>query len=282
MSKAVVFLKMIKFEHSIFALPFAYVGAMIASQGFPSGAQVFWITVAMVSARTLAMSLNRLIDRAIDAKNPRTAGRALVTGQLLPKDVVIFALVSLIVFYLAAYNLTPLCRYLAPLFVIPFVVYPYTKRFTWACHLVLGVSLGLAPIGAWIAVTNSISIIPIILGVSVAFWVAGFDIIYACQDFEVDLEQRLHSLPAKIGIGPALKVVAAFHVISVALLLVAGRMANLSIIHYLGIFVVSILLFYEDSLVKPDDLSKLNTAFFTLNGAISVVVFIFVALNYAL
>lgn len=282
LNKLAVFFKMIKFEHSIFALPFAYMGAMVAANGFPSSSQILWITLAMVSARTFAMCLNRLIDKGIDAKNPRTRDRALVTGHLSVRDVSLFAALSLLLFILAAFNLAPLARLLAPLFVIPFVIYPYAKRFTWASHLVLGLCLGLAPVGAWIAVVNSVSITPVILGLAVTFWVAGFDIIYACQDIEVDREQGLHSIPARFGVGISLKFVAAFHIISVALFLLAARLAGLGRTYYAGIFIAASLLFFEDRLVSPGDLSKINTAFFSLNGMISVVVFIFTVLNYAI
>ncbi|MDO8885911.1 UbiA-like polyprenyltransferase [Candidatus Oleimmundimicrobium sp.] len=280
MNKIAIIFKMIKFEHSIFALPFAYMGAILAAEGLPTFWQVFWITVAMVGARSLAMSLNRLIDKEIDKKNPRTKNRALPKKLLSEKDVLIFSLISLVVFLLAVYSLAPLCRWLWPFIVLPFVVYPYTKRFTWYCHLFLGMCLGLAPIGAWIAIKNSVSLVSILLGVAVCLWVAGFDIIYACQDIQIDKEQNLYSIPAKFGIEKALRTAGIFHLFSVGIFLLVGILANLGLIYFFGLGVVSFLLLYENRLVSPDDLSKLNAAFFTMNGVISTVMFVFTFLDF--
>jgi len=280
LNKTVTIFRMIKFEHSVFALPFAYMGAMLAAGGLPTFWQVFWITVAMVGARSLAMGLNRLIDRKIDTRNPRTKNRALPKKLLSEKDVVVFNLISLAVFLIAVYNLAPLCRWLWPFIVLPFVVYPYTKRFTWFCHLFLGMCLGLAPIGAWIAVTNSISFVPILLGLAVCFWVAGFDIFYACQDVEIDRKQKLYSIPTIFGIKKALIITAIFHTLSVGIFFAVGVLSRLGLIYFVGLAIVASLLLHENRLISPNDLSKLNTAFFVMNGVISVVMFLFTMLDF--
>lgn len=280
LNKLLIIFEMIKFEHSIFALPFAYMGALLAAYGFPTLWQMFWITVAMVGARSLAMCLNRLIDKEIDARNPRTASRALPKRLLSEKEVIFFNFVSLFFFLLAVYNLAPLCRWLWPFFVLPFVIYPYTKRFTWACHFVLGFCLGLAPVGAWIAITNGATFVPFVLGLAVCFWVAGFDIIYACQDVEIDRKERLYSIPTCFGITFALRLAGILHTLSVLLLIVLGLLMKLGLVYFLGVLVVAALLFYENRLVSPDDLSGLNAAFFTMNGIISTVMFLFTLFDF--
>lgn len=280
LNKLLIILEMIKFEHSIFALPFAYMGALLAAYGFPTLWQMFWITVAMVGARSLAMCLNRLIDKEIDARNPRTASRALPKRLLSEKEVIFFNFVSLFFFLLAVYNLAPLCRWLWPLFVLPFVIYPYTKRFTWACHFVLGFCLGLAPVGAWIAITNGATFVPFVLGLAVCFWVAGFDIIYACQDIEVDKKEGLYSIPVNFGVAAALRITSVLHVLSVLFLFGLGAMLKLGSLYFVGVAVAGALLFYENRLVSPHDLSKIDAAFFTMNGIISTVVFLFTLFNF--
>jgi 4-hydroxybenzoate polyprenyltransferase len=277
MGKLRIYLEMIKFQHSIFALPFAYLGAFLAQMRVPSFITIFWITLAMVGARTFAMSLNRLIDIEIDSHNPRTAERALAKRLLSPFNVVLFSLFSLCLFLLAVYNLAPLCRYLWPVVVIPFVVYPYTKRFTCLSHFVLGLCLGMAPIGAWIAVTNTISLEPFLIGGAVLLWVAGFDIIYAIMDIDFDRQKGLFSVPAKFGVKKSLTLTKLLHVASIAILIWLGIRLSLGLFYFAGIVVTAILLIYENSLIKPDDLSRLNLAFFTMNGVISIVLFSFVA-----
>lgn len=274
-NKARIYLEMIKFEHSIFALPFAYMGAILAHLKSPAWPDLFWITVAMVGARTLAMSLNRLIDKEIDASNPRTKNRALPQKLLSEKDVILFSLLALGILVFAAYQLAPLTRLLWPLVVIPFVVYPYTKRFTWTSHFLLGACLGLAPIGAWIAVTNSLALVPILIGLAVTLWVAGFDIIYACQDVEIDRSQKLSSIPARFRIKTALSITKILHLFSIALFIYIGYLSHLGIIYYAGLALVAGLLAYENYLVRSDDLSKLDMAFFNMNGIISVTLFAF-------
>ncbi|MFZ5908336.1 MAG: UbiA-like polyprenyltransferase [Nitrospirota bacterium] len=272
-----IYLEMIKFQHSIFALPFAYLGAFLAEMKVPGLNTLLWITLAMVGARSFAMAANRIIDAELDRKNPRTAERALPKRLLSFSNVMIFALVSLGFFLLAVFNLAPICRYVWPLVVIPFVIYPYTKRFTWLSHFVLGICLGLAPVGAWVAVTNSLSTEPLIIGAAVLLWVAGFDIFYAMQDMDFDLREKLYSIPARFGIHASLLLTRFFHLASIALFLWAGIRLNLGFFYFAGVFIAGILLAYENSLVKPDDLSRLNMAFFTMNGIISVVVFFFAA-----
>lgn len=277
--KVRIYLEMIKFEHSIFALPFAYMGAILAHLKLPPWPDLFWITVAMVGARSLAMSLNRLIDKEIDARNPRTKNRALPQRVLSEKDVILFSLLALGIFILAVYQLASLTRLLWPLVVIPFVVYPYTKRFAWTSHFLLGACLGLAPIGAWIAITNSLALIPILIGLAVTLWVAGFDIIYACQDVKIDRREKLSSIPACFSIKTALYTTKILHLLSITLFIFIGYLSHLGIIYYAGVALVAGLLAYENYLVKPDDLSRLNVAFFNMNGIISVTLFAFTFLD---
>ena len=279
MNKIKIYLEMIKFEHSIFALPFAYLGAFLAENKVPDFMTIFWITIAMVGARSFAMALNRLIDIDIDRRNPRTSNRALPKGLLSIQNVIIFSLISLTIFLITVYQLAPVCRYLWPLVVIPFVIYPYTKRFTWLSHFVLGLCLGLAPIGAWVAITNKISLEPIIIGAAVLCWVSGFDIFYALQDIDFDRKNKLYSIPVKFGISNSLVLTKILHISSVIFLIWAGLRLNLGIFYFIGIAISGILLAYENLIIKHDDLSKLNMAFFTMNGVISVIMFSFVLIE---
>jgi 4-hydroxybenzoate polyprenyltransferase len=272
-----VTLEMIKWEHSVFALPFALCGAMLAAGGLPTLHQVVWIIVAMVAARSAAMAFNRLADASIDAANPRTSARALPTGQLTPAFVATFVVVSSVVFIAAAAELNRLALGLSPVALAVLLLYSYTKRFTRWSHLVLGFALGIAPSAAWIAVRGSLDPRILLLTAAVTFWVAGFDVLYACQDFDFDRSSGLQSIPRYLGISRALWVARAFHVIMLLLLaavLVTFGMGKLAIA---GVAVVAVLLAYEHSLVSAGDLRKLNAAFFTMNGVISVVFFIFVA-----
>ena len=281
MGKLKVILEMIKFEHTIFALPFAYMGMMLAANGLPRIAEIFWITVAMVGARSFAMAINRYIDREIDARNPRTEDRAIPAGKLNNNYVLIFSAISLIVFFIATYQLAPLARLVWPAVVFPFLIYSYTKRFTWLSHVVLGVSLGLAPIAAWIAITNGLSWPVVALGAAVTLWVAGFDIIYACQDIDFDRKDKLFSIPAVFGVKKALLVTRTFHVLTVGLLFTVGVAFNLGVVYYIGVAITALLLAYENRMVKADDLSKVNMAFFTINGFISLQIFAFTGLDFA-
>lgn len=272
-----VTLEMIKWEHSIFALPFALCGAMLAAGGWPTAHQVAWIIVAMVAARSAAMAFNRLADASIDAANPRTSTRALPAGQLTPAFVATFVVISSAVFIAAAAELNRLALWLSPLALAVLLLYSYTKRFTRWSHLVLGFALGIAPSAAWIAVRGSLDPRILLLTAAVTFWVAGFDVLYACQDLDFDRSSGLHSIPRYLGISRALWVARAFHLIMLLLLaalLAAFGMGKLAIA---GVAVVAVLLAYEHSLVSAGDLRKLNAAFFTMNGVISVVFFVFVA-----
>jgi 4-hydroxybenzoate polyprenyltransferase len=273
-----VLLEMVKWEHTVFALPFAYAGMLAAPVPF-SMSNFIWVTVAMIGARTAAMTLNRIIDAGIDARNPRTADRAIPRGLIGVKEAWVFTLVAIGLLALATFFLAPITRVLWPLVILGFVVYPYTKRFTWLCHLALGVANGLAPGAAWVAVTGDVSWTPALIWAGAAFWVAGFDVIYALLDRDFDLENRVNSLPVRFGIGPALVVSRVWHALSVVFLVAFGVAAGLGVVYYLGVLVVAWLLFYEQSLVREDDLSKLNVAFFAMNGVISAIFFVFVLLD---
>ena len=277
-----VTLEMIKWEHSIFALPFALCGAMLAAGGFPTVHQLVWIVVAMVAARSAAMAFNRWADAAIDAANPRTATRALPAGHLSPGFVVTFVVVSSFVFILAASQLNRLSLLLSPVALAVLLLYSYTKRVTRWSHLVLGFALGIAPAAAWIAVRGSLDLRILLLTAAVTFWVGGFDVLYACQDFDFDREAGLHSLPRYFGIRAALWIARAFHLVMVGFLVALFLAFGLGKVAAAGIVAVIALLLYEHSLVKPNDLSKLNAAFFTLNGVISVLFFLFVAADLLL
>src|SRR6266704_3533394 len=272
-----VTLEMIKWEHSVFALPFALCGAMLAAHGLPAVHQLAWIIVAMVAARSAAMAFNRLADAAIDAANPRTQTRALPTGTLTHGFVSTFVVVSCAVFVLAAWQLNRLAFALSPVALGILLLYSYTKRFTRWSHLILGFALGIAPAAAWIALRGSLDPRILLLTAAVTFWVGGFDVLYACQDFEFDREAGLHSLPRYVGISGALWIARAFHLAMVALLIALVFVFGLGKIAMVGVAVVALLLAYEHSLVSAHDLSKLNAAFFTMNGVIAVVFFIFVA-----
>ena len=272
-----VTLEMIKWEHSIFALPFALCGALLAAHGLPGGQQLFWIVVAMIAARSAAMAFNRLADASIDAANPRTQTRALPAGTLTPGFVSTFVIVSCAVFVLAASRLNRLTLALSPVALAVVLLYSYTKRFTRWSHLVLGFALGIAPSAAWIAVRGSFDPRILLLTAAVTFWVAGFDVLYACQDYEFDRQAGLHSIPRYFGIARALWIARFFHLLMLILLMGLVVVFGLGKLAVAGVIVVAILLAYEHSLVSPNNLSKLNAAFFTMNGVISVVFFVFVA-----
>ncbi|MDA8218166.1 MAG: putative 4-hydroxybenzoate polyprenyltransferase [Dehalococcoidales bacterium] len=269
-----VYLEAVKFEHTIFALPFAYLGVALAAGGLPRLDQFVWVTVAMASARTLAMAANRLIDWHLDAINPRTARRALPLGQMDGREMLVLCLVSLAVFVLAAWQLNLLCLLLLPGAVVVLVGYPYTKRFTWLSHWILGIADGLAPVGGWIAITATMAWPPIVLGLAVTTWIAGFDLIYACQDVEFDRAHKLHSVPARFGVAAALRLSSLNHVLTVVLLGLVGYELTLAWPFWLGLAASGALLAYEHSIVHPDDLSRLDLAFFNINGYIAVIMFV--------
>ena len=268
----------IKFEHTIFALPFAYLGMVLAAHGLPTLWQIFWITLAMVGARSFAMATNRLVDASQDALNPRTANRALPKRLLKPIEMLLFALVALALFVFSAWELNPLCLMLLPVALVFLVGYPYTKRFTWLCHLVLGLADGIAPIGGWIAVNPTISVAnllpPFLLGLAVAAWVGGFDLIYSCQDLDFDRQMGLHSIPVRFNVAAALSLSTLMHILTIALLLLVGILLHLGLIYWLGLAIATGLIIYEHQIVSSTDLSKVNVAFFNMNGYIALVVFL--------
>jgi 4-hydroxybenzoate polyprenyltransferase len=268
--RAAVYGRMVKLSHSVFALPFALASAVLAAGGVPPVRTLLWIVVAMVGARSAAMGWNRLADHAIDARNPRTAGRELPRGLLTRGEVVLFVVVSAAALVLAAAMLNPLCLALSPVALAVVFGYSYTKRFTSLSHLVLGLGLAIAPVGAWLAVRGRLDASPVVLALAVLCWVAGFDIIYACQDVAFDREAGLHSVPARLGIRGALHVARALHVATVGLLALLPATAALHPAYFGGVALVAVLLLYEHSLVKADDLSRVDAAFFAVNGWISV------------
>ncbi|HEV2988261.1 MAG TPA: UbiA-like polyprenyltransferase [Candidatus Angelobacter sp.] len=270
-------LEMIKWEHSIFALPFALCGAMLAARGLPTIAQIGWIVLCMVSARSAAMAFNRLADAQIDAANPRTTTRAIPAGLLSQKFVVLFVMVSCGIFIVAAAQLNRLALSLSPVALGVVLLYSFTKRFTRWSHLVLGFSLGLAPAASWIAVRGSLDFRILILTAAVTFWVGGFDVLYACQDIHFDRSYGLYSVPQAYGIRVALNFARALHLFMLFLLIALIVAFGLGKLAMVGVVAVALLLLYEHSLVSSNDLSKLNAAFFTMNGVIAVVFFVFVA-----
>jgi 4-hydroxybenzoate polyprenyltransferase len=273
---------MIKWEHSVFALPFALCGAMLAARGVPTLHQLLWIVVAMVAARSAAMAFNRLADASIDAANPRTQARALPAGQLTPNFVRNFVGLSSVVFVIAAFELNRLAFLLSPVALAIILLYSYTKRWTRWSHLVLGLALGIAPAAAWIAVRGSLDSRILLLTAAVTFWVAGFDVLYACQDYAFDEQAGLHSIPRYCGIARSLWIARSLHLIMLVLLALLIFAFGLGPLSTIGVAAVFLLLGYEHSLVSKDDLSKLNAAFFTMNGVIAVVFFIFLALDLTL
>jgi len=267
-------LSMIKFQHTLFALPFAFIGAILAAPSWPGAGRMLWILLAMVGARSAAMVWNRIADLEIDRRNPRTATRPLVTGELGLPFAWWFLAASLLLFVFAASRLNRLALLLSPLAAAIILSYSYAKRVTWLTHLHLGASLGLAPTGAWIGVAGRVDATPLLLGAAVMLWVAGFDVLYACQDAAFDRIHGLHSIPARFGIAKALAISSAFHAITVLLLLVAAWTASLGVAWLAGVTVTAALLVYEHRLVRPDDLSRLDAAFFTVNGAVSFVLLV--------
>ncbi|RNB81629.1 4-hydroxybenzoate octaprenyltransferase [Brevibacillus fluminis] len=282
-NKVKILFEMIKFEHTLFALPFAFMGAVLGNlvvEGtWPTWWEILWVTVAMVGARSAAMSLNRLIDRYIDGRNPRTAMRAIPAGLISVKAVVLFIVVSFVLLFIAASQLNMLSMELLPLAVFVLILYSYMKRFTWLCHFVLGIAIGFGPLGGWIGTTGQVDLAAIVLFISVALWTTGFDIVYACQDFEFDKNAGLHSVPSRFGISKALMIARVCHAITVIGLFTFYLMASLSVWFLLGVIISALILIYEHRLVKPNDLSKVNIAFFPMNGILSCVMFVFTMID---
>lgn len=271
-------LEMIKIEHTLFALPFAFLGAVMAAQGVPAGQTILWIVVAMVGARSAAMAFNRLVDRRFDAENPRTRTRALPAGLLSVQFVALFTIASAALFFLAAWRLNPLTLLLSPVALGSILFYSYTKRFTSLSHLVLGWCLAIAPTGAWIAVRGAIdSPVPLLLSLAVLLWTAGFDIIYACQDREYDAAAGLNSIPQRYGIATALRISRVLHTAMFLTLAAIYWITGLHWIGLLGILATAALLIHQHRLVRADDLSRLNVAFFNTNAYVSVILFVSIA-----
>jgi 4-hydroxybenzoate polyprenyltransferase len=279
LDKIKIFLEMIKFPHTVFALPFAFTGAVLAARGLPTVYQAIWIAAAMVGARTAAMGLNRLIDAEIDARNPRTSGRAIPAGLLGKGTVAVFIALSIALFLYSAHMLNDLCLYLSPVAVALLVSYSYCKRYTSLSHLVLGLCLAAAPVGAWIAVRGSLEAPAILLGLGVLFWVAGFDVLYALQDLDFDRSAGLHSIPARLGISGSLRVARLFHLVMPVTLLALFFILHLGYLFLAGILVCSVLLYHEHRLLRGGDLKKLDAAFFNINGYISVAIFAFTLID---
>lgn len=273
------YMELIKVEHTIFALPFALTAALMAAKGFPSLYQLFWITVALFGARTAAMSLNRAIDAEIDARNPRTANRHIPRGIVKRSEAILLAVFGFAVMVYAAYKLNRLALELSPVAIFVLTLYSFTKRFTALCHVVLGIAVALAPLGAWVAVRGSIDLPAVILSLSVAFWVAGFDIIYALQDVEFDRKEGLYSIPAKLGERGALLISRIFHLFALAGLVWVGVLEGMGIFYYLGLLISTVFMVKEHILVTRDR-SKIGYAFFNLNGYISLTVFFFTLLDF--
>jgi 4-hydroxybenzoate polyprenyltransferase len=277
--KISVYLRMIKFSHSIFALPFAFTSALIAASGMPAPRQVLWIAAAMVSARSGAMGLNRIIDRKIDGANPRTSGRELPKGVIGTGEAILFVAVSFALLIVAAYMLNPLCLKLSPVAIGVLFLYSYTKRFTWFSHFVLGIAISAAPLGAWMAVRGTFDSEIIPLALTVVFWLAGFDVLYALQDVDFDRDYGLYSIPRRFGIRKSLVLSRCFHAVSFLFLVATGAIFGLGAFYWVGMAVTAGLFLYEHSLIKENDLTRLDMAFFNMNGYIGTAVFLFTALD---
>lgn len=277
--KIKIILEMIKFEHTLFALPFAFLGAVVGSiiinDSWPTLHQWIWITLAMVGARSAAMSLNRVIDAQIDKNNPRTATRAIPAGLISKLEALLFIAASFALLFFSAFQLNLLAVYLLPVAVFFLVVYSYTKRFTWACHIFLGITIGIAPLGGWVGATGTLTWDAILIFIAVAFWTAGFDVIYATQDASYDKEVGLYSIPSYFGIKKALLIAKGFHILSFIAMIGVFFTSPLGWIYLVGVFIAGGIMVYEHSLVSENDLSKVNVAFFTMNGIISVVMLVF-------
>ncbi|MBM7624836.1 UbiA-like polyprenyltransferase [Sporohalobacter salinus] len=277
--KIKLIMKLVKFEHTIFALPFAYMGAVMAAQGIPTAEKIFWITLAMVGARSVAMAWNRLVDWKVDAVNPRTEDRILPQKMLSKGEVILFIIGSLFLLLVAAWQLNSLAFRLSPLAIFLLFFYSYTKQFTWLCHLILGFTIAMASVGSWIAVTGKISLPPLLLGTAVMFWVSGFDIIYSIQDYEFDSNYGLYSIPVKFGPQKALRITVIFHTFTFLLLIAVGYYLDLDWLYAMGVIIVGILLYIESSLVKRD-FEKIKFAFFNINSVVSINIFIFTLIDY--
>ncbi|SDF49769.1 UbiA-like polyprenyltransferase [Sporomusa acidovorans] len=275
MSKLKAHLDNIALSHSVFALPFAYMGAFLAAGSIPGGHDLVWITLAMVGARSAALALNNLIDLKYDKLHPRFTKRPMVTGTVKPREAALLIVFSLALFFAATAQLQPLCLKLWPLALIPLVIYPYMKRFSWTCHLVLGLALAVAPVGAWIGVKGDISLAVLLLGLAVGVWIAGFDVIYGCQDVAFDKTNGLHSMPVRFGVRGALRLSRLMHVISIAGFTFVGILLGLHFIYYIGVMLAAMVLIYQHTIVSPENLSEVTQRYFMRNGLVSILLFIF-------
>lgn len=262
---------LVMFSHTIFSLSFALISMLLASNGLPSPYKIFWILLAFMGARTGANAINRVIDAEIDAKNPRTATRQLPQGLMKKKEVILFVVGCFLVMVISAAMLNPLCLILSPIALFLMVIYSYTKRFTWACHLVLGITSAAAPVGAWLAITGKISWLPLFMGAANTLWVAGFDIIYGAQDYDFDTANGIHSIPARFGVKNALHISTLFHGVTLGLLVIVGILSSqLGIIYYIGLAIISILFIAEHKMVSPHNLTNVKIASYGINQIISI------------
>ncbi|AGF79275.1 4-hydroxybenzoate polyprenyltransferase [Desulfocapsa sulfexigens DSM 10523] len=271
--KITVLLEMIKFKLTIFAMPFAFMGAFLAERGVPDALTFLWVVLAMVGARTCAMGFNRIVDARFDSANPRTADRAIPSGAVSSVEAWIMVIAAGALFFFAAWSLNPLTLKLAPVALGLTLFYSLTKRFTSFCHLILGVALAFSPLGGWVAVQGSLISYPWALSLGVLFWIAGFDTIYACLDADFDKKAGLHSLPSQLGQTNAFRLAVLFHIIAFCLFAFAGVQAGLNLVYYIGVLIAAGVIFYQHKLVNPNDLSKIKGSFFSLNGIISMVLF---------
>lgn len=267
--------ELVMFSHTIFSLPFVFIAVFLASSGLPDARVGFWVLVALISARTCANAINRVVDKDIDAINPRTASRHMPKGLVSTKEVLVFSFVCLAFFVLAAFQLNWLCVVLLPIPVILFFVYSYTKRFTWLCHLILGITCAGAPVGAWIAVREGFGLVAFVLGATVALWIAGFDIIYGAQDVDFDRKEKLYSIPAVFGIKNALIISGLMHLATVILLIILGLISHLHFVYYAGIGIISALLIYEHLLVSPANLRNVKIASYSINQIVGILLLLF-------
>jgi 4-hydroxybenzoate polyprenyltransferase len=278
-TKACSHARNVALSHSLFALPFAYMALMLAAEGKPSAATVFWVTLAMVTARSAALAINNLIDLRYDKKQPRFCRRPLVTGEIKKAECLLFIVLCLGVFFWSAAKLHPICIWLSPIALLFFVVYPYMKRFSWTCHLVLGLTLALAPLAAWVAVRGSVDAAIAVLAIAVGGWIAGFDIVYGCLDVDFDKKNGLHSIPEHFGVSKALTVSRLFHLASVAGFSIAGHLFGLGLLFYGGITFAAIILYYQHRIVRAEDLTRVTQTYFLRNGLVGISLFLFTFLS---
>lgn len=275
MSKLTAHINNIALHHSIFALPFAYMGAFLGARGVPTVSELLWITVAMVGARSAALAIDNLVDLKYDKLHPRFTKRPMVTGEVRPWEAILLIIVSLIVFLGAAAQLAPICLKVAPIAIFPFVIYPYMKRYTFCCHLVLGLALSMAPFGGWVAITGSLSLPVILLGLAVGIWIAAFDVIYGCQDEEFDRQHGLHSMATQFTVPGALRIAKAMHGVCIICFVMVGWLMQLSPIYYVGVLVAAVTLIYQHSIVSASDLSRVTQVYFMRNGIVAIAIFCF-------